>query len=543
MARDLFVRLGNSGDSENLIIIGINDLEMERLEKIYRERIYMRRNRMKFEWLSVVLAVWLTGFAVCPVIAEEPADNVAQEAVEEVEIETTEEVVIEMAEEVEIGAISDNVPSAVLSAVQQRMQKEISVDFRETEIDDVLRVLARQANVDIVKSPQVTGNVTATLTNIPLEEALDQILAAHGYGYIPSENMIRVVPKSEILDIREKVISKVYRVTYADVKEVEKSLQKFISQAGSISSNAGTSNIIVTDTESKIKAIEAFLEEIDRRTPQILVEVQIYDLTNTDALDLGITWSVDTYGSPTWDADFSGGSNLADTAGTLAIGILEHGISIAPTIRAELDDDEAKLLACPRLLVLDNETATFKSVTEVPYQELSQGGSSGGSFGTTEFKEIGVELTVTPHVTADNLIRLHVIPIFSVEGTSADISYEAGSGGGTIATSSIPTVNKREANTITLVEDGQTVVIGGLKQLNVNKNDSGIPLLSDLPIIGGLFKHESEQIVNSELVIFITPHIIDVPILSPREREALQASEFPPPKEPKMTIGKHKNKS
>ena len=480
----------------------------------------MRRNKRQFEWLCVVLAAGFV-FALCPAIAEEQAGNVEQKAAEE--------------------AIAADVQPIVLSAVQQRMQKEISVDFRETEIDDVLRVLAKQANVDIVKSPEVIGQVTATLTNIPLAEALDQILAAHGYGYIPSENMIRVVPQSDILDVREKMISKVYRITYADVKEVEKSLEKFISQAGSISANVGTSNIIVTDTESKIEAIEKFLEEIDRRTPQILVEVRIYDLTNTDALDLGITWSVDTYGSPTWDADFSGGSNLADTAGTLAIGILEHGISIAPTIRAELDDDEAKLLACPRLLVLDNQTATFKSVTEVPYQELSQGGSGGGSFGTTEFKEIGVELEVTPHVTADNLVRLHIIPIFSVEGTSADVTLESG-GSGNTTTSSIPTVNKREANTITLVEDGQTVVIGGLKQLNVNKNDSGVPFLSDIPIIGGLFKHESEQIVNSELVIFITPHIIDVPILSPREQKALQATEIAGPKEPKMTIGKHKNK-
>jgi len=510
----------------------------------------MRKNKRQFEWLCVVLAAGFV-FALCPAIAEEPAGNVEQEAVEEVEIETTEEVEVETTEEVEvetteeveIETISDSAPSVVLSAVQQRMQKEISVDFRETEIDDVLRALAKQANVDIVKSPQVIGNVTATLTNIPLEEALDQILAAHGYGYIPSENMIRVVPKSEIFDIREKIISKVYRVTYANVKEVEKSLAKFISQQGSISSNSGTSNIIVTDTESKIEAIETFLEEIDRRTPQILIEVQIYDLTNTDALDLGIAWKFDTDGIPDWNGTFSGGSELADTVGSLAIGIVKHGIEITPTIRAELDDDEAKLLACPRLLVLDNETATFKSVTEVPYQKLSQGGgSSGGSFGTTEFKEIGVELTVTPHVTADNLIRLHVIPIFSVEGTSADITYVSGSGGGEIATSSIPTVNKREANTITLVEDGQTVVIAGLRQLNVNKNDSGIPLLSDLPIIGGLFKHKSEQIVNSELVIFITPHIIDVPILSPREQRALQASDFPAPKEPKMTIEKHKNK-
>jgi len=100
MARKLFVRSGNSCDSESLIVIDINGLETERLEKTFRERIYMRRNRRKLKWLSVVLAAWLIGFAVCPVIAEEPADNIAQEVVEEVEIETTEEVEIETTEEV-----------------------------------------------------------------------------------------------------------------------------------------------------------------------------------------------------------------------------------------------------------------------------------------------------------------------------------------------------------------------------------------------------------------------------------------------------------
>jgi type IV pilus assembly protein PilQ len=515
--------LGNSCDSENLIVTDTNDLETERLEKNFRERINMRRNKRQFEWLCVVLAAGFV-FALCPAIAEEQAGNVEEEAVEKVELETT----------------SDEIQPIVLSAVQQRMQKEISVDFRETEIDDVLRALAKQANVDIVKSPKVIGQVTATLTNIPLEEALDQILAAHGYGYISSENMIRVVPQSDILDIREKIISKVYRITYADVKEVEKSLGKFISQAGSISANVGTSNIIVSDTESKIEAIEKFLEEIDRRTPQILVEVRIYDLTNTDALDLGIAWGLDTAGSPTWTGNFTGGSNLAETTGNLAIGILEHGISLTPTITAELDDDEAKLLASPRLLVLDNETATFKSITEVPYQQLSQGGSGGG-FGTTEFKEIGVELSVTPHVTADNLVRLHVIPIFSVQNGSATITNTQTSGNE--IGSSIPKVDTRQADTIALVEDGQTVVIGGLKKLDVSKNDSGIPLLSDLPIIGGLFKSNSEKIVNSELVIFITPRIIHAPTLSPREREILQATEIPAPKDAQMTIEKHKNKS
>lgn len=175
----------------------------------------------------------------------------------------------------------------LLSPIQQRMQQEISVDFRDTPIDDVLMIMAKQADVDIIKSPKVEGRVTASLTDIPLSEALTNILEAHGYTYITSENMIRVVPKDEVLEIREKIESRVYRITYADVLQVEEALRRFVSERGSISSSPSTSNIIVTDVESKMKAIDSFIAEIDRVTPQILVEAKIYDIASTDNLDLG----------------------------------------------------------------------------------------------------------------------------------------------------------------------------------------------------------------------------------------------------------------
>ena len=170
----------------------------------------------------------------------------------------------------------------VLTTLEQRMLKRISIDFRNTPIDDVIRIMAEQADVDIVKSPKVIGNVTATLTDVPLEEALNNILASHGYGYVVDENMIRIAPIEEIALKAEMLVSRIYRITYTDVKEVETALKKFVSARGSLSSNPSTSNIIVTDSESKMKAIDKFIEEIDRITPQILVEVRIYDITCKD---------------------------------------------------------------------------------------------------------------------------------------------------------------------------------------------------------------------------------------------------------------------
>ena len=117
----------------------------------------------------------------------------------------------------------------LLSPIQQRMLQEISIDFRDTPIDDVLLIMAKQADVDIIKSPKVQGMVTATLTDIPLAEALTNILESHGYTYITTDNMIRVVPKDDVLEVREKTDSRVYRITYADVEQVEDALKKFIS--------------------------------------------------------------------------------------------------------------------------------------------------------------------------------------------------------------------------------------------------------------------------------------------------------------------------
>jgi len=175
--------------------------------------------------------------------------------------------------------------------LEQRMLRRISVEFRETPIDDVIAMMAEKADVDIIKSPKVTGAVTAKLTNVPLEEALNNILAAHGYSYVMGRNMIRIAPAGEILEQPERLVSKIYRITYADVTEVERALKNFISGQGELTLSKGTSHIIVTDTESKITAIDGFIEQIDYMTHQVLVEVRIYDITSQDTLDLGVQWN------------------------------------------------------------------------------------------------------------------------------------------------------------------------------------------------------------------------------------------------------------
>jgi len=447
----------------------------------------------------------------------------------------------------------------VPTAVDQKMLKKISVEFRDTPIDDVIRTIAKQVDLDIVKGPDVTGNVTATLTDIPLNEALTHILSAYGAGYVASENMIRIVPASQLTEETEKTVSKVYRIVYADVTEAEKALTKIISKRGSISSNPGTSNIMITDTESKITAIDAYIEEIDRRTAQILVEARIYDVSNTDALDLGIEWRVGrntgygtaasrpvgigtlaTTGGPVSgtltnnDPFMTGGftsttGKATATTGTLDFGFITRHADIDMLMSAARQKNAAKLLANPRVLVLDNEQATFKAIREIPYQQLQQGGYQ--SYGTTEFKEVGVELQVTPHLAKDGLIRLHILPTFSVHVDDVDLALT-----GTTITMPQPVVDTREADTIALVQDGDTVVIGGLRKEEVTQEISKIPLLGDIPILGALFKFEGEQTINSELVVFITPRVVKDLVLTETEAGHLKETEIPTPKPPATQI-------
>ncbi len=449
----------------------------------------------------------------------------------------------------------------VPTAVEQQMLKKISVDFRETPIEDVIRTIAKQVDLNFVKSPDVTGNVTfTTATPVPLEEVLTNVLGVHGAGFVASENMIRIVPAAQLTEETERIVSKVYRIVYADVTEVEKALAKVISKRGSLSSNPGTSNIMVTDTESKIAAIDAFVQEMDRRTAQILVEARIYDVKNTDELELGIEWRAGrntaygegratgigslsteegpvnttlTNSDPFMTGIFESTIQQVGSTGTFDWGIITQHADIDILMSAIQQQDAAKLLANPRIMVLDNEEASFKAVEEIPYQQLQQGGYQ--SFGTTEFKEVGVELQVRPHLAKDGMIRLTITPIFSVQVDTVEIPV-LGIGGGVAITSPQPVVDRREATTIALVKDGDTIVIAGLKKQTVNKLTSKIPLLGDLPLLGALFRFEGEETVNSELVVFITPRLIEEPVLSETEAKYLEATEVCSPEDPSGRI-------
>jgi len=444
-----------------------------------------------------------------------------------------------------------------LTDLEQRMQKSICIDVNDVPIDTVIRQLIEQADLNYIKSPKVIGNVTVTLTDVPLEEALTNILAVHDCIYVPTDNVIRIITSAEMVEKVEPILTKTYEIVYVDVAQVVDALNKFKSSQGSVSSIKGTSHIIVTDTESKIREISALLDKIDRITPQILVEARIYDITSRDKLDLGIDWYAgrrtdwsggypsddditvskrgsDTYVHSRTDPSIMGGfagsgAGKTDdtTLGYLNLGLLTKSIDIDALLKAEQEITEAKLLANPRILVLDNEQATFDIVTEHPYVERTISGTQITE--TVKFKEIGIKLVVTPHVTREGMLRLHIQPEFGIKVGQVLVS-----------SNNVPIVDKRKVNTIALVKDGQTVVLGGMRKKDTSKQINKIPLLGDIPLLGGLFRFEGEDTSTTELIVFITPRIIlQQPVLSLDEQLALEETNFNRP-EPSSTKAEKK---
>jgi len=494
----------------------------------------------------------------------------------------------------------------VSEIVRQKLRTRVSHSCIDSPIEAVLIDLAGQANIDIVKSPSVKGKVTVKVTDVPLEEALAHILAAYGYTYITTENMVRILPRPEMSELKEEQVTKIYKITYADADQVYAALDEFISGKGEVAINKGTSHVMVTDTEDKIKAVDKFIEQIDRITKQVLVEVRIYDVTTKEGFELDPSWNLGrnapytpgTFQSPReitetvigpesshykeyrfeeqWGnpyeypeyhlqpinnyQDFSmyerqeeqwfnepgrtetetkyidygkmgdrrrkpfvGGSFDRIEGGNLSFSVLNDAIDLDFVLSILHSQVDARLLANPRILVIDNETADFRIVRQIPFKELRQIGREDPIV-FTAFKDVGVKLNVTPHIARDQMLRLEVEPEFSVL-VSRDIL-------GT------PTVDRRRANTTAMIKDGQTVAIGGLRRREITKDIAKVPVLADMPLVGGLFISETELKVVNELIVFITARIITEPTLSESEKKLFDETIFTTPVFEKTRIEK-----
>ncbi len=295
-----------------------------------------------------------------------------------------------------------------------------------------------------------------------------------------------------------------FRTQHISAKVAEQALQAVMSKAGKATVMEKEDRLLITDYADNLAMIEKVLKNIDHPRPQVRITALIYDLSLKDIEDLGINWNhaiktnLDSTGKA--DGKFAVDSLMevpfqAGAAGsTLTFMNLSRHFDITAVAVALQGSSDARLLADPNVAVLENEDAVFQSVSEIPYQQLTQT-QQGGNIGTTSFKQAGITLHVRPKISADGIIRMDVKPEFSrLTGFTPGDNQ--------------PIIDVRSAETVLSVGNRQTVVIGGLRQRSETGDFNGVPYLKDIPLAGRLFRSRSTDVRESELVVFISPEII-----------------------------------
>ncbi|MBE0537648.1 MAG: hypothetical protein IH624_18435 [Phycisphaerae bacterium] len=313
---------------------------------------------------------------------------------------------------------------------------------------------------------------------------------------------------------------------FLQAASLEPVVSRLLSPYGHVSVDAASNTIIIADAVTHIQQVVAAIRRADRTPPQIVIEVVIVDVQLKDDTEIGVNWEHITGRGNSENYTQSLVSTLA-TAGTKGMDFSFIHDGIKPTIHALQRVRNVEILASPTVMVLSGQQAMIQTVEEIPYQEQSDT-SAGGSLTSTQFKEVGVTLTVLAHITDDGQIKITVEPEQSVNTGVFGQSNQ----------NSVPIVDTRRAKTTLLMNDGQVVVMGGLRSKKQRNQIDKVPLLGDLPLVGFLFSNDSITVENSELVVFLSPHIYSGGPLSDeqmkkfnelKEREHLQFPKFTRP--------------
>ncbi len=310
----------------------------------------------------------------------------------------------------------------------------------------------------------------------------------------------------------ETLVTEVFSLRTASAAQLEKTFSNLVSANGKVGIDNRLNSLVITDTAANLNRIRQAVTKLDVKSRQVMVEALIVNVKLTDKLKMGVDWT--KLGSAS--TFFSQG--LAATASTNPYGKITFSATHGDwNIQGLIDfietNKDVRILANPKVLVLNNQTAIIKTVKEIPYQELSQT-SGGGNIGTTAFKEAGVILEVTPQIAEDGYIIMTIKPEQSAQIDTV-----------TVQSNQIPVIETRKADTILRVKDGQTIIIGGLRERQPTIQESKVPLLGDVPLVGALFRKVDNELIESELGIFITPHIYTDGELSDDEKAFMKKGE------------------
>ena len=435
-------------------------------------------------------------------------------------------------------------PNAAAGAPTQKPRRgkyrgqRISFEFKDIDIHNLLRIFADISKKNVIVGDNVSGKVTIKLRNVPWDQALDIVLKSKGLDKEEYGNIIRIAPAKLLEDERRQAAEKakmqvqleplkvrIIPINYATASGLADRVKDVLSDRGKLSVDARTNVIIVKDIEEAIARAEGLVRRLDTQTPQVLIESRIVEASVNFSREFGIQWGGDlNFGPNTGNSTglaFPNTIRVAGAAGNegtngLGTSSPNYAINLPAAIgmgaggglgftfgsaggaallnlrlSAMESSGQSKTISAPRVITLDNNTATISQGISIPYSQTSASGVN------TTFVEAKLELKVTPHVTADGSILLDI----NASNNQADSSMTGANGQ--------PAISKKEAQTQVLVKDGDTTVIGGIYTRSQGSNESGVPLFSRIPVLGWLFKNRSESDTRTELLIFITPRIVN----------------------------------
>jgi type IV pilus assembly protein PilQ len=442
--------------------------------------------------------------------------------------------------EAQAAGFAAEAPGYALSGAPQKRGytgRRITLDFHDIEIRNLLRLIADVSKKNIVVADDVGGKVTVSLRNVPWDQALDLVLKSKGLGKEELGNVIRIAKLEDIAkeqEARAKAVEaakpliplkvRLIPVNYARAGDVAGRVKDVLTERGTVSTDERTNVLIVKDTQEALVRAEGLVRNLDTEIPQVLIESRIVEASSTFNRAIGVQWGgagsfAQITGNPT-GAAFpnnvvgSGGSGGASSPGSPspanyavnlpaavgegsggAIGFILGSAGGAFNLNLRLSALEnsgvVKTISAPKIATIDNKEATIGQGISIPFSQVSASGVN------TTFIEAKLELKVTPHVTADGTILLKI----KATNNSPNPGLTGANGQ--------PSISKREAETEVLVKDGDTTVIGGIYTRQTANRVSEVPFLGKIPILGFFFRNTVEQDDNTELLIFITPRILN----------------------------------
>ncbi|BBJ95226.1 MULTISPECIES: type IV pilus secretin PilQ [Xanthomonas] len=458
-----------------------------------------------------------------------------------------------------VGGVSVSAVTQAAAQIAARgySGRPVTFNFQDVPVRTVLQLIAEESNLNIVASDTVQGNVTLRLMNVPWDQALDIVLRAKGLDKRRDGGVVWVAPQPELakfeqdkedariaIENREELITDYVQINYHNAAVIFKALTEakgigggggggqggggqgqqdngFLSPRGRLVADERTNTLMISDVPKKVAQMRELISHIDRPVDQVLIEGRIVIATDTFARDLGAKFglggthtygdNVATIGSGATGGGVAAGRGLnvnlptgaftsGATAPSLAYTLLGSNFNLDLELSALQQEGRGEVISNPRIVTSNQREGVIKQGREIGYVTITGGTAGQAATPNVQFKEVLLELKVTPTITNDNRVFLNM----NVKKDEVDELIELPNYG------TVPSINRREINTAVLVDDGQTVVIGGVYEFSDRSSVNKVPFLGDVPFLGNLFKSRGRSKDKAELLIFITPKVLRV---------------------------------